>query len=190
MDPAYQQEEELSVPVAETYVQAAEPTVVPAVVAPIDEVAVQEEEQGEPGVVDSAQEKRLKRMSRNRESAAQSRNRKKQHVDSLEEEIRQLKTTISSLTSENYELRKEQARMNGLPPPPPPEPVAMLAPIDIAPPKKRGRAEAAAADDGQPPIAVATAEATVAEAEAEGVARKTSADALLGLDTVVVHEMA
>ena len=37
--------------------------------------------------MDSAEEKRVKRMRRNRESAAQSRNRKKQYVDSLEGEI-------------------------------------------------------------------------------------------------------
>lgn len=172
----------MSVPLAESvpYVQTAEPTVVPAVVAPAEPIDGGDgaNEDNEEGPNDTAEEKRLKRMRRNRESAAQSRNRKKQYVDSLESEIRQLKTTISGLTSENYELKKEQARMQGLPPPPPPEPIAMLAPVDVA------IANASAdGDDGQPPIAVATAHATVAPAVAAPSPRKLlGADALLGLE--------
>ena len=78
---------------------------------------------------DTTEEKRLKRMRRNRESAAQSRNRKKQYVDSLESEIRQLKSTINNLTSDNFELRREHARLTGAPPPVAPEPVSMVAPV-------------------------------------------------------------
>ena len=60
---------------------------------------------------DSAEEKRLKRMRRNRESAAQSRNRKKQYVEELEAQVRQLEDTVNALQGENFELRREHARV-------------------------------------------------------------------------------
>lgn len=82
------------------------------------------------GTLDSAEEKRLKRMRRNRESAAQSRNRKKAYVDTLEADIRALKTTINQLNQENYELRKEQARLTGGPEPAAPEAIAIMTPVE------------------------------------------------------------
>lgn len=69
---------------------------------------------------DTAEEKRLKRMRRNRDSAALSRNRKKQYVESLEAQITSLQDTVKQLHGENYELRREHARITGQPEPPPP----------------------------------------------------------------------
>ena len=57
---------------------------------------------------DAAEEKRLKRMRRNRESAAQSRNRKKQYVEELEAQVQQLEDAVNGLHNENCELRREQ----------------------------------------------------------------------------------
>ena len=60
---------------------------------------------------DEAQEdehKCLKRMLRNRESAAASRNRKKQHVQRLETTIAELQESVCSLQKENTELRRER----------------------------------------------------------------------------------
>jgi hypothetical protein len=74
------------------------------------------------GPSDTAEEKRLKRMRRNRESAAQSRNRKKQYVETLESQISNLQAQVRTLHSENYDLRREHARITGAPEPPiPPE---------------------------------------------------------------------
>ena len=53
---------------------------------------------------DPAEEKRQKRMKRNRESAAQSRNRKQQYLDSLENEVKLLKEKVSALEAELEEV--------------------------------------------------------------------------------------
>jgi len=68
-------------------------------------------------VGDPFEEKRLKRMRRNRESAAQSRNRKKQYVEELEEQVRTLEQTVGQLTNENFELKQEHSRITCAPPP-------------------------------------------------------------------------
>ena len=62
---------------------------------------------------DSAEEKRLKRMRRNRESAAQSRNRKKQYVEELESQVRALESQVGVLHRENIDLRREHSRLTG-----------------------------------------------------------------------------
>ena len=59
------------------------------------------------------EEKKQKRMRRNRESAAQSRNRKKQYVEKLEGDVRQLKAHVNQLSELNYELRREHAKLTG-----------------------------------------------------------------------------
>ena len=81
------------------------------------------------GSLDSAEEKRLKRMRRNRESAAMSRNRKKQYVEELEARVAALNETVQSLHSENFELRREHARLQGKPMPTAPTAVAVMAPV-------------------------------------------------------------
>jgi len=83
------------------------------------------------GSHDSAEEKRLKRMRRNRESAAMSRNRKKQYVEELEARVAALNETVQSLHSENFELRREHARLLGKPMPTAPTAVAVMAPVSI-----------------------------------------------------------
>ena len=62
---------------------------------------------------ETAEEKRLRRMRRNRESAAMSRNRKKQYVEELEAQVAQLHEITRTLKTENFELRRECARMGG-----------------------------------------------------------------------------
>jgi len=125
---------------------------------------------------DSQEEKRLKRMRRNRESAAMSRNRKKQYVEELEATVASLKDTVQNLHSENFELRREHARLTGQPmPEPPPTAVAVLTPLE-APAAATG-----AEDEPEPIEAVSTvAPATVAQ---DAVAPSPRAnDALLGLE--------
>ena len=81
---------------------------------------------------ESAEDKRLKRMRRNRESAAMSRNRKKQYVEELETQVASLHEAVRNLQSENMELRRACAHArNGLStsPPPLPMPSPPLAPI-------------------------------------------------------------
>ena len=155
----------------------AEGTLVPAEVAMGDL---------EDNPMDSAEEKRVKRMRRNRESAAQSRNRKKQYVDSLEGEIRQLKTTINTLTNENYELRLEHARLTGAPPPVAPEAISVLAPIE---PEGGDSAEASTSVSASalPTVATVAISAIAAEAHATANAALTApsprkTDALIGLE--------
>lgn len=55
---------------------------------------------------ESAEEKRLKRMRRNRESAAMSRSRKKQYVEELEAQVAFLQESVRALQSQNVELRR------------------------------------------------------------------------------------
>jgi len=58
-------------------------------------------------------------MRRNRESAAQSRNRKKQNTENLEEEKEQLTALVAELQQENHRLRTEHACLTGGAKPPP-----------------------------------------------------------------------
>jgi len=55
----------------------------------------------------------LKRMRRNRESAAMSRNRKKQYVEELETQVASLHEHVSKLQRENIDLRRACARARG-----------------------------------------------------------------------------
>jgi len=90
------------------------------------------------GVGESAEDKRLKRMRRNRESAAMSRNRKKQYVEELEAQVASLNETVRSLQTENFDLRRECARARGpmsasSPPPLPlPSPPALVGSSTLA----------------------------------------------------------
>ena len=52
--------------------------------------------------------KRQKRMQRNRESAAMSRERKKKHIDELEHKLAMLSSTVATLQAENNTLRSRQ----------------------------------------------------------------------------------
>ena len=56
---------------------------------------------------ETAEEKRLRRMRRNRESAAQSRNRKKQYVEELEAQVAGLQNVVRALKTENDKLRRD-----------------------------------------------------------------------------------
>ena len=66
-----------------------------------------EEEEG----VGSIEEKHLKRMRRNRESAALSRNRKKCYIEELEAKVAKLTETVCGLQSENATLQHERATL-------------------------------------------------------------------------------
>ena len=73
------------------------------------------------------EEKHLKRMRRNRESAAMSRNRKKCYIEELEAKVARLTETVNALQSENMTLQHERAKLQqsctaagqGIAPPPP-----------------------------------------------------------------------
>ena len=52
--------------------------------------------------------KRQKRMQRNRESAAMSRERKKKHIDELEHKLAMLSSTVATLQAENHTLRSRR----------------------------------------------------------------------------------
>jgi len=56
---------------------------------------------------DATEEKRLKRMRRNRESAAMSRNRKKAYIEELETKVTTLASTVQQLQSDNRALQQE-----------------------------------------------------------------------------------
>lgn len=61
--------------------------------------------------VGSIEEKHLKRMRRNRESAAMSRNRKKCYIEELEAKVAKLTETVNSLQNENITLQHERAKL-------------------------------------------------------------------------------
>ena len=61
------------------------------------------------GQMDPLEEKRLKRMRRNRESAAMSRNRKKAYIEELEAKVAALSNSVQQLQSENWTLKQECA---------------------------------------------------------------------------------
>ena len=73
------------------------------------------------------EEKHLKRMRRNRESAAMSRTRKKCYIEELEAKVARLTETVNALQSENMTLQHERAKLQqsctaagqGIAPPPP-----------------------------------------------------------------------
>ena len=58
--------------------------------------------------------KRQKRMRRNRESAAMSRERKKKHIDELEHKLAMLSSTVASLQAENNALRSQRIGAQGV----------------------------------------------------------------------------
>jgi len=94
--------------------------------------------------LDPAEAKRMKRMRRNRESAAMSRERKKAYIEELESKLAQLSQLAASLRSENEALRAGRAPLEGsasapaLPPVPAPLP-ASAPPPSLAPPIKAGK---------------------------------------------------
>jgi len=59
------------------------------------------------GSGDPLEQKRLKRMRRNRESAAMSRNRKKAYIEELEAKVAALKASVHQLQSENQTLKQD-----------------------------------------------------------------------------------
>lgn len=61
--------------------------------------------------MDPTEEKRLKRMRRNRESAAMSRNRKKAYIEELESKVKSLGSSLSLLQSENWALKQENTAL-------------------------------------------------------------------------------
>ena len=61
------------------------------------------------GSGDPLEQKRLKRMRRNRESAAMSRNRKKAYIEELEAKVAALKASVHQLQSENWTLKQESS---------------------------------------------------------------------------------
>lgn len=98
--------------------------------------------------VDAYEEKRLKRMRRNRESAAMSRNRKKAHMEELEAKVNELSATVARLEAENARLKAENAqnaRLGGPAsgPPPAAAAAAAAAPGPAAVGKKVGAASLA-----------------------------------------------
>ena len=79
---------------------------------------VSEDEQVKEYSLDSAREypsdnedKHLKRMKRNRESAALSRSRKKQYVEELLAKVQELDATVHALQTENAQLKRECASL-------------------------------------------------------------------------------
>ena len=62
---------------------------------------------------DPSEAKRQKRMRRNRESAAMSRERKKAYIEQLESKLSELSAMASSLRSENDALRSGRAPLEG-----------------------------------------------------------------------------
>lgn len=80
--------------------------------------------------LDPTEEKRLKRMRRNRESAAMSRNRKKAYIEELETKVACISNSLSMLQGENGRLKEENATLRaqlGLPPMPAQTPPAASA---------------------------------------------------------------
>lgn len=65
--------------------------------------------QGQP--LDPNEEKRLKRMRRNRESAAMSRNRKKMYIEELEARVVELSASVQQLEQQNEALKQENAAL-------------------------------------------------------------------------------
>jgi len=63
--------------------------------------------------LDPAEAKRVKRMRRNRESAAMSRERKKQYIEELETKLAALTATVQQLRAENVALRAGDAPVDG-----------------------------------------------------------------------------
>ena len=62
---------------------------------------------------DGVEAKRQKRMRRNRESAAMSRERKKTHIDELEHKLAMLSSTVATLQAENDTLRSRRGPRAG-----------------------------------------------------------------------------
>ena len=58
------------------------------------------------GGLDPAAAKRLKRMQRNRVSAASSRERKRQHIEGLERQVAELSRELAELRQVNEDLRR------------------------------------------------------------------------------------
>lgn len=74
-------------------------------------------------------DKAMKRKEANRASAATSRKRKLQATENLQAENNSLRETATRLQQENYELRKEIARLTGAAEPAAPDPIPLPVPI-------------------------------------------------------------
>lgn len=67
----------------------------------------------DPAAASGMDKKKYDRMMRNRASAAQSRKRKRQHVEELQALVARLKEELQALKKENMELRQDCARAGG-----------------------------------------------------------------------------
>merc|ERR1719155_401698 len=75
--------------------------------APTEELSLDD------SAMDPAEAKRVKRMRRNRESAAMSRERKKQYIETLEQKVASLQETVKKLRAENHALRSGGTPVEG-----------------------------------------------------------------------------
>lgn len=80
---------------------------------PVKRAAPTEELSLEDSAMDPAEAKRVKRMRRNRESAAMSRERKKQYIETLEQKVASLQETVKKLRAENHALRSGGTPVEG-----------------------------------------------------------------------------
>ena len=81
--------------------------------------------------MDPSEAKRQKRMRRNRESAAMSRERKKAYIEQLESKLSELSAMASTLRSENDALRNGRAPLEGSAPVAVPSSVLVPAPAEL-----------------------------------------------------------
>lgn len=97
------------------------------------------------GSLDPTSAKRLKRMQRNRVSAASSRERKRQHIEGLERQVADLSRELADLRQVNQDLRKTCPGQDEAPSLPPDDPTS----LDLDSFLKRMTCDAVTVDDSE-----------------------------------------
>jgi len=123
-------------------------------------------------------------MRRNRESAAQSRNRKKQYVEELESQVKTLEEQVTALHQENVDLRREHARLLGQPFPELRPPGLSMGLSPHATGSDTTTAAVIGEDNGHPEACTVSSAATSIAPPSQAVRKPSvgATDALLGLE--------